>query len=341
MGLLDTGIKVLKDIKDNICNKKMISLTHFIASFLAIITILTIFTTYFNPYVVTTEIYREYFPEDYFMGSSLNTPNYSLKTTEIVTIKPKSSLSLAKNNKIFYVPEESFDIKINPNNEYECVYDNNEKITCTFFKKRSEIENIEISFSYKQKKNPSIILLDYSSIIGTNTIEENLILENTENAKITSFRANWIVNNDNASWPGENIKNSPNYILVDGNRIIPIVNKSKLKEVDALIYSWDINFKENEIKNIKILTNTNVNYNMYSLEADLLREEPSFKFEFPFKENNFEWVCQLLVIKDFPYPNSTGYYNGSSMRLFCFPWNSTVYNIIKEEKIKDGTFLDI
>jgi len=41
---------------------------------------------------------------------------------------------------------------------------------------------------------------------------------------------------------------------VDGNIIRPDINRTKLNKTNVLIYSWDMDFKENEIKPIKIVT---------------------------------------------------------------------------------------
>lgn len=297
----------------------------FFASMLVIISFVFILPTYFTPYIISSETYNEYSPEDYLMGASLNTPNYTLKTTEIVTVKPTSLFNFY-NSKTFYLPEKSYNVKINPSANYDSeIVGNNEKIIFHFHKNRFLTENIEISYSYKQKKNPNIILLDYNGLVESNQIEENLILENTENAKITSFRANWIINEDENDWNIENIQNNPDVILFETSRIIPKVNKTTLGGTKVLIYSWDMNFDENEIKPIKILTHTNVNYTLYGLEVEYLRVEPAFEMQFPYNEDNFEWVLPQNIIPNFPYDNSTGYINGSSIRMFPYPLNSTVF----------------
>lgn len=296
-----------------------------IASTVVILSFILFALTYFPPYVVSSETYREYSPEDYLMGASLNTPNYTLKTTEIVTVKP-TSLFNCVNRKTFYLPEKSYNVRINPSDNYDSeIVGNNEKIIFHFHKNRYSMENIEISYSYKQKKNPSVILLDYNALVESNQIEENLILENTENAKITSFRANWIINEDENDWNIENIQNNPDAILFETYSVIPKVNKTTLGGTNVLIYSWDMNFDKNEIKPIKILTHTNVNYTLYSLEVEYLRVEPAFEMQFPYNEDNFEWVFPEHIIPNFPYENSTGYIDGSSIRMFPYPLNSTVF----------------
>ena len=42
------------------------------------------------------------------------------------------------------------------------------------------------------------MLLDYQFAIKNNTIEESLVIENTENAKVTSYKGAWVVYNDDS-----------------------------------------------------------------------------------------------------------------------------------------------
>ncbi|NJD53703.1 MAG: hypothetical protein FIB07_12650 [Candidatus Methanoperedens sp.] len=316
----------------------------FTASVIAIITFIAsmlIIKIYIIPYILTSEIIRDYAPEDYLMGASLETPNYVLKTTEIIDIKPTSLPLKLFNSKTFFLPKDSFDFKINPSDKYKYKIDDvNKQIVFNFYESRSEIENIQISFSYKQLRNPTVILLDYSGVVVNTTIDENLILENAENAKITSYRANWIINENETDWLLDKIQNNPDFILVDGNIIRPDINRTKLNKTNVLIYSWDMDFKENEIKPIKILTRTSANYTRYSFNAEYVRKEPATKYEFPFKEGNFEWVRPMIFMKEFPFPNETGYFNGSGFLSFPFPVNKTIYEKFYQDFSKQGRVLE-
>ena len=312
----------------------------FIASLFVILSFVLIFPTYFTPYVVSSETYKEYSPEDYLMGGNFNTPNYTLKTTEIVTVKPAALLFNLLNQQTFYLPKNSFNIKIDPSENYDGkIGRNNEKIDFYFTDSRTSIENIQIMYSYKQKKNPKIILLDYSGTVKSNKIEENFILENTENAKITSYRVNWIVNNDEVAWQVKNIQNNPDVIIIDGNNITSIPCKTTLNGKKVLIYSWDMNFEDNEIKTVKIWTKTNLNYSNYVLNSEYLRYEPAFEIEFPFTEDNFEWYLPVVIFKNCPDSNNIGYINRTCILMFPFPVNATVFNEVYSKQSSEGNDL--
>lgn len=295
-----------------------------IASIFAIGTFIVSFfiiKSYLLPYVVSSEVIKEYSPEDYLTVSSLTTPNYILKTTENIIIKPSSLPYKICNDKKFYLPSDSFNIKVDPNSHYSSTIDEKDKsITFHFLRSRSSTENIQISYSYKQEKNPSIILLDYSGIVESNTIEDNLILENTENAKITLFRATWLVNIDEKDWNISNIQMNSKSISFDGTIIIPRVNKTILNNTDVLIYSWDMNFKENEIKPVKIITETNLNYSNYSIMSEYLRIEPALEIQFPYNEDNFDWIRSFLIFPNCTNKNKPVYVNGSCILMFPFPY---------------------
>ena len=311
-----------------------------IASTLVIISFVFILPTYFTSYIISSETYKEFSPEDYLIGASLNTPNYTLKTTEIVVVQPTALWFNLLNHQTFYLPENSFNIKIEPSENYDYeIGNNNEKIDFYFHDSRSSIENIQIIYSYKQKKNPKIILLDYSGIAKSNKIEEHFILENTENAKITSYRVNWIVNEDEEAWQVNNIQHNPDVIAIDGTNITPIPNKTTLNRKKVLIYSWDMNFEENEIKSVKIWTNTNFNYSNFVLRSEYLRVEPAFEIEFPFKEDNFKWFLTVSHFENCSETNNVGYINGTCILMFPFPFNATVVDKVINDPFNEGIVL--
>lgn len=309
------------------------------ASLTVILSFILIYLTYFTPYIISSETYNEYSPEDYLMGASLNTPNYTIRTTKIITVKPTAFFNIF-NRKMFYLPEKSYNVKINPSENYDSkIVGDNEKIIFYFNNNRFSMENIEISYSYKKDKNPKVILLDYRGIVKSNKIEENFILENTENAKITSYRVNWIVNEDEEAWQVNNIQHNPDVIAIDGTNITPIPNKTTLNGKKVLIYSWDMNFEENEIKSVKIWTNTNFNYSNFALRSEYLRVEPAFEIEFPFKEDNFKWFLTVSHFENCSETNNVGYINGTCILMFPFPFNATVVDKVINDSFNEGIVL--
>lgn len=304
--------------------KKWTPRMNFIVLGLTVITVLTIIPSYFNPYIIQTEIFKDYSPENYLSEASLEVPTYILKTTEIVLIKPKSLL-WPWNSKTFILPIDSYKIKaIQSDTSLVKIDENEKKIEFNFLHDRSEVENTQLSYSYRQKQRPSVVLLDYGIHFYFNEIEENFIIENTENAKITSYRSNWIVNNDEKSWKIDSISIEPSKIIVDKEEIDFNYVYEYYNDTKVLVYSWDMDFKENEIKHVKIITNTSANYYKYISIINLEVYDGTLDPVFPYENGTFDWAYFVSDFEDYPYPNASDYFEGRSIRFICFPLNKSI-----------------
>ncbi|MEZ5336493.1 MAG: hypothetical protein R2741_15385 [Methanolobus sp.] len=297
---------------------------NFILILLTVITILTILPSYFSPYIVQVDSYKEYAPEDYLTEAGLEVPLYTLKTTSVVQTKPQSLL-WPSNKQTFILPEDSYKIKVIQSDMSQARIDNEEKkIFFYFLYDRSKVENTQLSYSYRQKQQPQVVLLDYDIYLILNDIEENFIIENTENAKITSYRVNWIVNNDEKMWKIENITIEPFKIIVDGNEIDFDYSYELYNDTEVLVYSWDMNFEENEIKHVKILTNTSANCYKYIYGINMERYDESLNSIFPYENGTFDWSYFIATFEDYPYPDASDYYDGQSVRFISFPLNKSM-----------------
>ncbi|WP_321429359.1 hypothetical protein [uncultured Methanolobus sp.] len=298
---------------------------------LTVITILTILPSYFSPYIVQVNSYKEYAPEDYLTEAGLETPSYTLKTTYVVQTKPQSLL-WPLNKQTFILPKDSYKIKVIQSDMFRARIDNEDKkIFFYFLYDRSKVENTQLSYSYRQKQQPEVVLLDYDMHLILNNIEENFIIENTENAKITSYRANWLVNNDEKMWKIENITVEPFKVFVDDKEIDFDYSYELYNDTEVLVYSWDMNFEENEIKHVKILTNTSANYYKYVHGINLERYDESFNPTFPYENGTFNWAYFIATFEDYPYPNASDYYDGQSVRFISFPLNKSMLEWNKKQ----------
>lgn len=313
----------------------------FVAALLTIILIASTANAYFAPYIVSSTEIREYTSEDYlFIYNIYENPTYIMKTTETATIKPKTNF-YPSNDILFELPTDCFNIQVTSSNQYDFDIDEvGKKITFYFLDKRSEIENIQLSYTYKQKKNPHIVLLDYQFAIKNSTIEEILVIENTENAKVTSYKGAWFVNNDDSGWLiKEKINNTPHRVFVQKEEIDFEASNTKLNNTEIILYSWDMDFNENEIKTVKIKTLTNLNYNWYDSTISLRKKQPALSPIFPYVPNTYEWACFVSVLENYSYVNETDYVDNYSIRGYIFPLNKSILEYNYGQYSKKGLTL--
>ena len=294
------------------------------ASLLTIVLILSIFSTYFSPYIVSSTEKREYTPEDYLFNYNISkSPTYILKTTETASLKPKTII-YPSNKKSFQLPTDSLDIQVTPNKRYDPDIDDiGKKITFEFLNTRSEVENIQLSYSYKQKQNPNIVLLDYQFAIKNNTIDEILVVENTENAKVTSYRGAWLVYNNDSRIK---MNSTLHQVFVQKEEVNFELSSAELNNMKIVIYSWDMDFNENEIKTVRIKTSTNLNHNGYDTIINLYNSHDSVNPIFPYVPDTYKWAEIILDRENDSYVNETDYINGKSATNYIFPINKTIGN---------------
>lgn len=319
---------IINTIKDsalnNITKSNINGVVSFLASLLTIILILSIFSTYFTPYIVSSTEKREYTPEDYLFNYNISkNPTYILKTTETASLKPKT-LSFLSNDKSFQLPTDCFNIQVTPSKKYNSSTDvDKKKITFEFSNTRSEVENIQLSYSYKQEQRPNIVLLDYQFAIKNNSIEEILVIENTENAKVTSYKGAWLVYNNDSTIK---MNSTSHQVFVQKEEVEAELSSIELNNMQIVIYSWDMDFSENEIKTVRIKTLTNLNHDGYDTIIDLYNSPGSVNPIFPYIPDTYDWVEIILDRENDSYANETDYANSISATNYIFPINKTIGN---------------
>ena len=211
------------------------------------------------------------------------------------------------------------DIQVTPSKKYTSdIDDSGKKITFEFLNKRSEVENIQLSYSYKQIQKPAIVLLDYQFAIKNNTIEESLVIENTENAKVTSYKGAWVVYNDDSI---VKMNSTLHRVLVQKEEVDFELSGAELNGIKIILYSWDMNFNENEIKTVRIKTLTNLNYNWYD---SIIDSQSSVNPIFPYVPGTYGWAEITTDSENYSYVGKTDYANGKSARKYIYSVNKTV-----------------
>lgn len=285
--------------------------------------LVSMLSTHFVPYVVSSKEKMEYFPEDYLLIYNIDeNPTYIMKTTETAIVKPKT---IWFNNEIsFQLPNDCFDVQAMPSNKYSFNFDEaTNKVTFKFLQKRSEVETIQVSYSYEQRKNPHIVLCDYQFTAKNDTIEEVLVLKNTENTKVAPFKGIRRVNNDDRAWFIEKVNMTPYKIFVQNEEIEFDYTYTNEDSTDILLYSWDMSFDEYELKTVRIVTLTNLEYNWYESTISLKQRQPSYNPEFPFPPGTYEWTSFISTFENYPYVNEADYIEGYSIRVYNFPLDKT------------------